>query len=124
MWNVVERRVERSSHLESALQLLLRAQRQRGELELIVLATAEGELVAHDGPLNLSEEIAAYAPLLARGVPVAIDPRRIRGVTVHSFMVGRQELVLAIRGYGGSCSDLTSALALASIQGASRILLG
>src|SRR6476661_8216459 len=123
MWNVVERRVERSSHLESALQLLLRSQRQRGELELIVLATATGELVAHDGPLNLSEEIAAYAPLLAKGIPVAIDARRIRGVTVHSFTVGREELVLAIRGRAAQ-ADINDVIALAAIQGATRILRG
>jgi hypothetical protein len=123
MWNVVERRVERSSHLESALQLMLRSQRQRGELELIVLATSTGELVAHDGPLNLSEEIAAYAPLLAKGIPVAIDSRRIRGVTVHAFVVGREELILAIRGSAGQ-AELNDVVALATIQGATRILRG
>lgn len=122
MWNVVDRRAERSSHLESALQLLLRSQRQRGELDLIVLASAEGMVIAHDGPRNLCEEIAAYAPLLARGAPVAIDSRRIRGLTIHAFMLGRQEMILAIR--GGSDNRLTEALALTSIQGAMRILRG
>lgn len=121
MWNVVDRRAERSSHLESALQLLLRSQRQRGELDLIVLASAEGMVIAHDGPRNLCEEIAAYAPLLARGAPVAIDSRRIRGITIHAFLIGRQEMILAIR---GGDTSLTNALALSSIQGAMRILRG
>ncbi len=77
MWNVVDRRAERSSHLESTLQLLLRSQRQRGELDLIVLASAEGMVIAHDGPRNLCEEIAAYAPLLARGVVVGAPAHRL-----------------------------------------------
>ncbi len=122
MWNVVDRRSERSSHLESALQLLLRSQRQRGELDLIVLATYDGLVIAHDGPRNLCEEIAAYAPLLARGAPVAIDPRRIRGLSVHPFMAGRQELLLATR--GGVDAVAVDTLALQSIRGATRILRG
>jgi hypothetical protein len=122
MWNVVERRVERSTDLDLALTLLLRAQRERGELEAIVLATADGVLVASDGPREDCEELAAYAPLLARGQRFAIESRRLRGVTVHAFLVGRQELVLAIR--GGNENALTSALALASMQGATRILRG
>jgi hypothetical protein len=122
MWNVVERRVERSADLDMALTLLLRAQRERGEFESIVLATSDGVLVASDGPPEDCEELAAYAPLLARGRHLAIDGRRLRGVTVHAFLVGRQELVLAIR--GGTSAALTSALALASMQGACRILRG
>ncbi|MEI8257769.1 MAG: hypothetical protein WCJ30_18995 [Deltaproteobacteria bacterium] len=122
MWNVVDRRSERSGQLEGALHLLLRSQRQRGELDLIVLATYEGLVIAHDGPQNLCEEIAAYAPLLARGAPVAIDPKRIRGLSVHAFMVGRQELLLATR--GGTDTGVTDTLAMASIKGATRILRG
>ena len=122
MWNVVERRVERSSSLDNALELLLRTQRARGEMDLMLLATADGVIVASDGPSEVCEELAAYAPLLARGLALTIDSKRLRGVSVHAFMVGRQEMVLATR--GGVDDSLTSALALASIQGATRILRG
>ena len=122
MWNVVERRVDRSSRLDEALTRLLRVQRERGELDLIVLATTEGLVVAYDGPRADCEELAAYAPLVARGRALAVDPRRLQGVTVHTFLAGRQELVLAIR--GGVRADVTSALALSSMQGATRILRG
>jgi hypothetical protein len=122
MWNVVERRVERSSSLDNALELLLRTQRARGEMDLMLLATADGVIVASDGPSEVCEELAAYAPLLARGLALTIDSKRLRGVSVHAFMVGRQEMVLATR--GGVDDRLTSALALASIQGATRILRG
>lgn len=122
MWQVVERRVERSTSLDSSLELLLRAQRARGELDLIVLATADGVVVACDGPREECEELAAYAPLLARGRMLAIDAKRLRGLAVHSFVVGRQELVLVIR--GGSNDALVASLALASMQGATRILRG
>lgn len=122
MWNVVERRVERSGSLDNALELLLRTQRARGEMDLMVLATADGVIVASDGPSEVCEELAAYAPLLARGLALTIDSKRLRGVSVHAFMVGRQEMVLATR--GGVDDRLTSALALASIQGATRILRG
>jgi hypothetical protein len=122
MWNVVERRLERSSSLDNALELLLRTQRARGEMDLMLLATADGVIVASDGPSEVCEELAAYAPLLARGLALTIDSKRLRGVSVHAFMVGRQEMVLATR--GGVDDRLTSTLALASIQGATRILRG
>ena len=122
MWNVIDRRQERSAHPGSALEILMRSHRQRGELDIALLATPDGLLVASDGPRIVCEELAAYAPLLARGLGLRIDPRRIRGVTVHAFMVGRQELILLSR---GSTEDpLRSALALSSIRGATRILRG
>lgn len=122
MWNVIDRRAARSTNLDTALGLLLRTHRERGEFDLIVLATADGVIVASDGPPAACEEIAAYAPMLARGRRLAIDPRALRGVAVHSFFVGRHELVLATR--GGADEQTTAALALASMQGATRILRG
>jgi hypothetical protein len=122
MWNLIDRRVERSNALDNALEFLLRKQRERGEFDLIVLATADGLMIASDGPREQCEELAAYAPLLARGRALAIDARRLRGVRIHAFAVGRQDLVLALR--GGSSEAVAAALALASIQGATRILRG
>ncbi len=121
MWNVVDRRTERSSKLDSALKLLLRNQRQRGELDLIALVTTDGMLVAWDGPKEVCEELAAYAPFMARGRAFAVDARRVRGVTVHAFLVERQELILVMRGHH---TDVNAALALASMRGAARILRG
>lgn len=122
MWNLVDRRVERSTNLDTALTLLLRAQRTRGDLDAIVLTTADGVVVAYDGPVEDCEELAAYAPLLCRGQHLAIDARRLRAVTVHTFKVGRQDLVLTIR--GGHEPSRIATLAHASMQGARRILQG
>lgn len=122
MWSLIERRVERSAQLDRALELMLRAHRERGEFDALVLATTDGIVVASDGPRLDCEELAAYAPLLARGRALALDPRRLRGVTVHAFVVGRQELLLAIR--GGTSDEVRAAVALASMQGVTRILRG
>lgn len=122
MWNVVDRRTERSESANAALQILLRSHRERGEFDLIFLANDEGLLLASDGPRSICEELAAYAPILARGRTLAVDHRRVRGLSIHAFRVGRQELILGIR--GGADERLTSALALRSIQAATRILRG
>jgi hypothetical protein len=122
MLNVNDRRQERSTNLDAALELMLRVHRTRGDFDLMVLATTDGVVVAADGPRVACEELAAYAPLLARGMRLAIDRRRLRGVTVHSFTAGREELILVMR--GGLDENVTSSVALASIQGAMRILRG
>jgi hypothetical protein len=122
MWNVVDRRVERSESANAALQLVLRSHRERGEFDLIFLTNEDGLLLASDGPRTLCEELAAYAPMLARGRTLAIDLRRVRGVSIHAFRVGRQELILGLR--GGIDERLTAALALRSIQATTRILRG
>src|SRR5690349_16047335 len=119
MWNVVDRRVERSEKLDQALGLLLRVQRRRGELELILLATLDGMMIAWDGPTAECEELAAYAPLLTNGSRLAIDPKRIRNVTVYPFTIGKQDLVLLIR--GRIDETLRSSLVVSSIQGTARI---
>lgn len=123
MWRtVLDRRAARSNDLRTSLELLLRTQRQRGELEAIALATDDGVLVASDGPKYICEELAAYAPLIARGRTLAVDAKRLQGVTVNAFLVGRQSLVLAIK--SRHTSELQSALALSSMKGATRILAG
>lgn len=123
MWTLLDRREARSTDLDKALQLLLRTQRQRGELDAIALGTREGELVAWDGPRTQCEELAAYAPLIARGMALNVAPQRLRDVRVHAFLVGRQELLLALRS-ARPAPELLSALALASMKGATRILAG
>lgn len=123
MWTVLDRRQARSNDLRTSLELLLRTQRQRGELDAIVLASDDGVTVASDGPKLLCEELAAYAPLIARGFPMKLDWRRMQNVTVHAFLVGKQSLLLAIKSRQPQ-PTLVSTLALSSMKGATRILAG
>lgn len=115
-----ERRSRRSQAPEEALHHLLTVQRDRGELDAIALVDCDGLLLAFDGPREECEELAAYAPMLARGLPVAIEPSRLRGVRVHAFLAGPTELVLILR--GGATESLAASLALHSMQSVTRIL--
>jgi len=122
MWQIVDRRTERSTNMDGALQRLLRTHREQTDLELIVLARADGKMLAFDGPRIVCDELALYASLLASGRPLAIDKRRIEGLRVFPITIGSRNLVLATRG-GDSASDTARAM-VASLRGALRILHG
>ncbi len=103
-----------------ALRFLLSSQRSRAGLTHLVLADLEGILLAWDGDVAECEELAAYAPFVARGEGMAIDPRRLAHVTVHSIRAGRDEMLLVLRGAGET--DRYAAALQASIEGVARIL--
>ena len=115
-----ERRSRRSDDLAMALQYLLAAQRERAGLTHILLSTVDGILLAFDGDRAECEELAAYAPFIARGEGFALDPRRVAGVTVNRFRVGREDLLLLLRG-DAAAVQVAPAL-MAAVEGVARIL--
>lgn len=115
-----DRRSRRSDDLATALRFLLSSQRDRAGLTHLLLATAEGMLLAWDGDQAECEELAAYAPFIARGEGYVLDARRLAGLSVHRFKVRNdEELLLLLRGEGAR--DVATAL-LSSIEGVARIL--
>lgn len=115
-----DRRLRRSSDLAQSLRYLLAAQRERAGLSHIALATMDGMLLAWDGDHADCEELAAYAPFIARGEAYVVDGRRIAGVTVHSLRSGPDELVLAFR--GEAPHEAVSAAVISGVEGVVRIL--
>lgn len=115
-----DRRTRRSDDLAMALRYLLASQRDRAGLTHILLATTEGMLLAWDGPREECEEIAAYAPFIARGEGFSLDPRRLVGLSVHPFRVRNDDLYLVLRGDGPA--DRFAFVLLAAIEGVARIL--
>jgi hypothetical protein len=120
MFQTNERRVRRSDDLAMALQYLLTAQRERAGLTHILLASLDGMLLACDGERTECEELAAYAPIIAEGRGFALDPRRLAGVSVHRFRVGREDLLLLLR--GEMPTERIAGALMASIDGVVRIL--
>lgn len=114
-----ERRVRRSDDLAMALQYLLTSQRERAGLTHILLSSTDGILLACDGDRAECEELAAYAPFIARGEGFALDPRRVAGVTVNRFRVGREDLLLLLR---GEATGTVAPALMAAIEGVARIL--
>ena len=117
-----ERRVRRSDDLALALQFLLSAQRTRAGLTHLLLASHDGFLLAWDGDLAECEELAAYAPFIARGAGYALDPRRLVGLTVHTLRVGSQSLYLLLR--GERTDEHVNEVIVSSVEGVVRILNG
>lgn len=116
-----DRRSRRSDDLATALRFLLAAQRDRAGLTHLLLATSEGMLIAWDGDVNECEELAAYAPFIARGEGYVLDARRLSGVSVHTFRVRNdEELILLLRG-DGATERLATTL-VSSVEGVARIL--
>lgn len=115
-----DRRVRRTDDLALALRYLLTSQRERAGLTHLVLATSEGMLLAWDGPRDDCEELAAYAPFIARGEGYALDPRRLVGLSVHPFDVRDDRLYLLLR--GEQPAERVAAMILSSMEGVARIL--
>jgi hypothetical protein len=119
MFTGKERRGRRSEDLALALQYLLSSHRDRG-LTHILLCTNDGILLAFDGDRAECEELAAYAPFVARGQGYVLDPRRLAGLSSHPFQVGKENLFLLIRGEPGT--ETLAPVLMASIEGVVRIL--
>lgn len=60
-----ERRRQRSDDAHTALSLQLAQVKREASLEAVVLATAEGLLIAHAGDMELCSELAAVAPIVS-----------------------------------------------------------
>ncbi|MDB4943636.1 MAG: tRNA-guanine transglycosylase [Labilithrix sp.] len=82
-----DRRSRRSEDLATALRFLLSAQRDRAGLTHLLLANTDGTLIAWDGDANECEELAAYAPFIARGEGYVLDGRRIAGVDMFDCVL-------------------------------------
>ncbi len=116
-----ERRNCRSDDLATALRFLLASQRDRAGLTHLLLANKDGMLIAWDGDVTECEELAAYAPFIARGEGYVLDARRLAGVSVHTFKVRNdEELLLLLRGEGAP--EGLATMLLSSIEGVARIL--
>jgi hypothetical protein len=114
-----DRRHRRSALPTESLQWLLEAQRTRGALVSVTLATDDGLPVAAVG--DDADVLAAIAPSLARGACRDALGIPLESITVHSFSVAGEPLHLAMRG-----GDLTQHAVIARVgsQGAARILGG
>lgn len=115
-----DRRVRRTDDLALALRYLLCSQRLRAGLTHLVLASSDGMLLAWDGARDECEELAAYAPFIARGEGYALDPRRLVGLSVHPFDVRDDRLYLLLR--GDQPAERVAAMILSSMEGVARIL--
>jgi len=129
MLHTEDRRRKRSSDPLIALHYQLSHARSDGSLETLVLADPAGVVVAGAGSWAACEELAAYAPLLAR-IPCAEaatstedgSMSRILAmrseVEVRELMISGQNVFLCAR---GSSSATAPAMDHAA-QGISRIL--
>ncbi len=124
-----DRRQKRSTDPLVALHYQLAHARARGSLEAIVVADADGVVVAGAGSWAACEELAAFAPLLASraGADVGVttgEASRVdvvrREAAVTSFQVDDQEVHLCARG-GGLAEGRAVTLA-AALTGVARIL--
>jgi len=139
MFQLEDRRRKRSSDPLIALHYQLSHARNDGSLETLVLADPSGVVVAGAGSWAACEELAAYAPLLARtgdatgrsdSERAGDDPSssRIfamrREVEVRELTIAGQNVFLCARGASGSEGDASfAALAMDhAAQGITRIL--
>lgn len=82
---MVERRTRRSDDPLVALHYKLAKTRRDRGLEAIVVADADGLVIAGAGAWPLCEEVAAYAPMLGNGADANELPARLAGrVNVQS----------------------------------------
>ncbi len=121
MERLEDRRRRRSLDPLVALHYQLSSTRKEGALDTIVVADHEGVVVAGAGSWAACEELAAFAPLLARGEPMA---ERGENVTVRSVEIGGDHVLLCTRA-APSTSELfgvrEAAIKRAAV-GVSRIL--
>jgi hypothetical protein len=118
-----ERRRRRSDDPITALHYQLSFTRAEAGLEAVVLVDDSGCLVAGAGAWPVCEELAAYAPLLARpeaaNATVGTRIAALSGeVEVHAVAVDGVEVLLCGR---GGRADRAATLARA-VQGCRRIL--
>ena len=128
-----DRRRRRSIDPLIALHYQLAHIRTSGALDAIVVADASGVVVAGAGSWAACEELAAYAPLLARsGSGAHLDGdgdgesasrvEALRGqIAVTSFEVDDQEVLVCVRGGGNDGAERTTTVKAAAF-GVARIL--
>ncbi len=118
-----DRRLRRSEDPITALHYQLSTSRAEAGLEALVLVDDSGCLVAGAGAWPVCEELAAYAPLLARpevaNATVGTRLAALSGeVLVHAVAVDGVEVLLCGRGgQGGRAETFARAL-----EGCQRIL--
>jgi hypothetical protein len=126
--NQEDRRRRRSVDPLIALHYQLSHARTRDELDTIVVADASGVVVAGAGSWAACEELAAYAPILARprseteGAMLAgTDESRVealrREVAITSIELDDQEVLICVRGGEAPTASLKEA-----VFGVTRIL--
>jgi hypothetical protein len=133
MTHLEDRRRKRSVDPLVALHYQLAYARKNGALETIVVADSAGLVVAGAGSWAACEELAAYAPLIARSnvdemssglnglsTPVAsrVDTLR-REVGVRTMVIDGQEVLLCARARGDSAREASLTQAA---EGVVRIL--
>jgi hypothetical protein len=124
MTHLEDRRRKRSLDPLVALHYKLAHARKNGALDAIVVADASGVVVAGAGSWATCEELAAYAPLLARededgmSLPVASRVESMRAtVGVRTMVIEGQEVLVCARGGMGRDASLEDAA-----EGVVRIL--
>src|ERR1700734_4346550 len=113
MSHLEDRRRKRSGDPLVALHYQLAYARKDGGLDAIVVPDPAGVVVAGAGSWATCEELAAYAPLLARpshtdplSPPVASRVESLRSeVGIHAMLIDGQEVLLCAR--GGSARDMS-----------------
>ena len=117
-----ERRQDRTESALDALTRLVEASRRRSGVAAVAVSDSTGLLLAGSGAHQLCEELAAWAPLMARGadndtVPSCLDAfegrTRLRRLSIDGF-----EIVVS---FCGSHPDATEELDAVS-AGCRRIL--
>ena len=88
-----DRRRRRSIDPLVALHYQLSSARKEGAIDTIVVADGEGVVVAGAGSWAACEELAAFAPLIARGEPLLGHEK----VTVRSVDIGGDHVLLCVR---------------------------
>lgn len=119
-WPLAERRRRRSEDRQLALRYQLESAQNRGGLEAVALADADGLILASAGEAGVCEELGAFAPLVAKSALGMRLPPMLRGgdVAVRSIPAYGQNLYLACVG-GGVARD---AVMGHSVSGVARIL--
>jgi hypothetical protein len=113
MTHLEDRRRKRSVDPLVALHYKLAYARKNGALDAIVVADSSGVVVAGAGSWATCEELAAYAPLLARttgddylSLPVASRIETMRSqVGVRTMVIDGQEVLLCARSVAARAAD-------------------
>jgi hypothetical protein len=129
MTHLEDRRRKRSVDPLVALHYKLAYARKNGSLDAIVVADSSGVVVAGAGSWATCEELAAYAPLLARtsgedylSLPVASRIESMRSqVGVRTMVIDGQEVLLCARAKGATSGVRDASLEDAA-EGVVRIL--
>ncbi len=120
-----DRRRRRSPDPLVALHYQLAHTRHEGALDTVVVADEAGVVVAGAGSWAACEELAAYAPLLARESDLGSRAQALRPhVTVQAVTIGSDQLLLCARAAQstGELGSLRDAALGRAVQGVTRIL--